>query len=66
MNEAALLEARAAFVKLIREENADIADFAKQSLKQHWNGAVSGFSDERVQNRWQDFRAGWQAAKDNQ
>ena len=55
------VRARAAFVKLIREENV-YSDFSKQSLKQHWSGADGGFADEFVQNRWTDFYSGWQAA----
>lgn len=61
-NETDLSQARAAFVAMIKEENF-YSDFSKQSLKQHWNGATSGFADHMVQSRWKDFRAGWQAAK---
>lgn len=62
-NAMILAEARAAFVKLIKEENF-YSDFSKQSLKAHWNGAASGFSDQMVQKRWRDFLAGWRAAKE--
>lgn len=61
MIDADLLEARAAFVAVIKEENF-YSDFTKQSLKQHWNGAASGFADRVVHSRWNDFLAGWQAA----
>lgn len=27
--------------------------------RQHWNGAASGFHDQMVQTRWNDFLAGW-------
>jgi hypothetical protein len=54
-----LLRARAEFVKMIKEENF-YSDFSRQSLKQHWNGAASGFSNDMVQSRWRDFWAGWQ------
>lgn len=52
--------ARVAFVAMIKEENF-YADFTKQSLRQHWNGAASGFHDHQVQSRWHDFLAGWKA-----
>ena len=58
-------KARQAFVKLIKEENF-YSDHSKQSLKQHWSGAASGFADHLVQNRWQDFWCGWQAARKEQ
>lgn len=59
-----LLKARAAFVKIIKDENF-YSDYCKQSLKQHWNGATSGFADHMVQRRWRDFLAGWQANQED-
>lgn len=61
-----LFTARAAFVRFIKEEDADREPWARYSLKQHWNGAEGGFGDHRVQGRWKDFLAGWEAAKGNQ
>lgn len=55
-----LLLARAEFVKIIKEENF-YSEFSKRSLKQHWNGAASGFSDHMIQSRWRDFLQGWQS-----
>lgn len=56
-----LLQARAAFVAMIKDENFYL-DFSKQSLKQHWSGAANGFADWGVQSRWKDYLAGWKAA----
>lgn len=61
MDQSEVLKARAAFVKIIKEEN--FYSFSKQSLKQHWNGAASGFSNHMVQTRWGYFREGWQATR---
>lgn len=55
--------ARSAFVAMIRDENSDREPFARESIRQHWNGAASGFHDHQVQSRWKDFLAGWQAGK---
>lgn len=55
------LEARAAFVKLIKEEN--FYSDSKQSLKTHWAGPLGGFSDSLIQRRWRYFLEGWQAAR---
>lgn len=56
-----LLKARAAFVKIIKDENF-YSNYCKQSLRQHWAGAKAGFADEAVQRRWRDFLAGWRAS----
>lgn len=58
-----ILEARAAFVTFIKDENADREPFARDSLRQHWAGALNGFHDHQVQTRWKDFLAGWLAGK---
>lgn len=55
-------EARAAFVKLIKDENF-YSDYSRWSLKQHWSGADGGFADDQLQKRWHDFERGWKAAK---
>jgi len=59
-NREQLLEARAAFVKMMKDEN-----FYKDSnhnLKAHWRGKYEGFAYMHVQARWQDFWAGYIAA----
>lgn len=55
-------KARAAFVKLIKEENF-YSDFSRWSLRAHWSGADGGFHDHQLQRRWLDFEKGWKAAK---
>jgi hypothetical protein len=50
---------RDAFVALIKKENADRDHYSRWSLKQHWSGAHAGFADENLQQRWLDFKAGW-------
>jgi len=56
-------EKRAAFVKCIKEEDADREPWARYSLRQHWSGAAEGFHDHQLQQRWRDFAKGWDAAK---
>jgi len=63
MNLSDTIEARTAFVKMIKEENF-YSDLSKQSLKAHWSGKARGFSNHMVQSRWEDFLAGWRAAKE--
>lgn len=52
---------RAAFVKIIREENF-YRDVGRWSVKQHWAGPKDGFADEQLQRRWNDFKLGWETS----
>jgi len=56
-----LLKCREAFVEMIKGENFEKEPWARQSLKQHWSGKESGFSSHTLQNRWSDFKKGWEA-----
>ena len=53
---------RAAFVAKIKDENLYREPWARESIKAHWTGAKGGFASERLNNRWEDFRAGWLAS----
>jgi|JI9StandDraft_1071089.scaffolds.fasta_scaffold2152990_1 hypothetical protein len=57
----AIPEARAAFVKMMKEENYVRPEYSRYSLRAHWSGASAGFADESVQRRFADFHAGWKA-----
>lgn len=63
MTDEQLLAARAAFVKKIKKDEEFSEAWSRTSLKQHWSGALRGFADERLQRRWEDYLAGWKAAK---
>ena len=58
-----LLEARAAFVKLIKQENFEDRHNKKVSLKQNWAGPQFGFADHMLNQRWLHFYQGWKAAR---
>jgi len=63
MTDAQILEARAAFVKKIKKDEEFSDAWQKTSLKQHWTGALRGFASDGLQRRWEDFLAGWKAAR---
>lgn len=54
------MDAREAFVKMIKEENFYNDD--NQSIRQHWSGKIGGFADRTIQARWRDYESGWKAA----
>lgn len=57
-----LLQARAAFVILIKKENFEDRHGHKQSLKKNWAGPQFGFYDHMLNQRWLHFFDGWKAA----
>ncbi len=61
--DVALLEARKLYVAFVKEEERDSEPWARSSLKAHWAGAKSGFSNHRIQREWEVFLAGYKAAK---
>jgi hypothetical protein len=52
---------RAAFVKIVKEENGMRDGWGRVSLRAHHFGPQGGFGDRHVQDRWLEFRAGWVA-----
>lgn len=57
-----LLQARAAFVAMIKKENFEDRHGNRQSLRQHYAGPHHGFHDHMLNQRWLHFYDGWKAA----
>lgn len=52
------IKAREVFVNIVKEENF-FNHGPKQSIRQHWNGPLSGFHDSNLQKRWMEFKRGF-------
>ena len=63
LTETETLKARAAFVAKVKKDEEHKDMWAKTSLRAHYAGALRGFASDGVQFRWNDFLAGWEAAK---
>lgn len=56
-------ECRDAFVRWMKHQERDKESYFKSSLRSHWAGADHGFADHTVQQSYESFKAGWEAAK---
>lgn len=54
---------RAAFIAMMKKKDEYRPNGSKTSLRANWAGKQAGFAEPRVQANWQDFRAGWLAAR---
>ena len=54
---------RSAFVLMIKDEN--FMSNGKQSLRKSWAWKRQGFANEMVQQRYVDFKKGWDAKSSN-
>ena len=54
---------REVFVAMIKLENFYGDKFCRQSLRADWTGPKAGFHDRQTQDRWLNFKAGWEACR---
>lgn len=54
---------REIFVAMIKLENFYGDKFCRQSLRADWTGPKAGFHDQQIQDRWLNFKAGWEACR---